>query len=223
MSGDKIDKPDHRSLWLQDDENNRALYRQLLEMHGPSIKAVNWSHKENQRLRFQVLTEIGVKNSSSILDVGCGTADLLVYLREHGFHGRYIGLDLTPEMVAVARKRFSGDLFKIGDVLALTPQVALELKSDFVLASGIFYYRQKEPQQFLLRTVERLYNLAEIGVAFNSLSTWSDREAENGEFRAEPLEILAACRGLSPWVALRHDYHPGDFTIYIRRHRWVEQ
>jgi hypothetical protein len=34
-------------------------------------------------------------------------------------------------------------------------------------------------------------------------------------YDAESLLTLNSCRQLTPWVALRHDYHPRDFTVYL--------
>jgi len=59
-----------------------------------------------------------------------------------------------------------------------------------------------------------MYALATTAVAFNSLSAWApDQEA--GEFYADPLQVVDLCRRLTPWVVLRHDYHPRDFTVYM--------
>jgi hypothetical protein len=86
---------------------------------------------------------------------------------------------------------------------------------DFVIASGIFYLQQTEPQKYLEHTVEKLFIKSRFGLAFNSLSRWS-KQREEGEFYADPLETLSFCRTLTPYVSLRHDYHPGDFTIHMR-------
>ena len=40
---------------------------------------------------------------------------------------------------------------------------------------------------------------------------------KEGEFYTDPLQTLAFCRTLTPWVTLRHDYHSRDFTIYMRK------
>jgi hypothetical protein len=62
--------------------------------------------------------------------------------------------------------------------------------------------------------IERMFALATRAVAFNSLSTWSS-DQQAGEFYADPLQTVQFCRELTPWVVLRHDYHPRDFTVYL--------
>lgn len=209
--------PDGAEGAQHDDVRNRALYTDLLSRHGASPRALNWGSRESQRLRFRILFEAGIPRDASVLDAGCGTGDFLAYLRERGFEGRYVGIDLTPAMIEAASKRFPGERFavaSIGDAAGLSREA---FASDFVVSSGVFYYRQADPERFLHESLERLFPLARRCLAFNSLSTWADRPAEAGEFRADPLRTLSFCRRLSPRLTLRHDYHPGDFTVYVRR------
>jgi hypothetical protein len=86
---------------------------------------------------------------------------------------------------------------------------------DYVLASGIFTKRQEDPESYLRDAVTRMFALSTQGAAFNVLSVRSP--AEPGEFHADPLAILTFCRTLTPWVRLRDDYHPRDFTVYLYR------
>jgi SAM-dependent methyltransferase len=146
-----------------------------------------------------------------VLDVGCGLGDFYGWQKRHGLGIEYLGLDLTPGMVTAARARYPGGDFRVGNVLA--EDVG---RFDFVVASGIFYLRQHEPVQFLQCMAARLFAIARLGAAFNTLSTWSPRP-EPGEFYADPARTLEFCRTLSSRVVLRHDYHPGDFTIYLRK------
>ncbi|MBS0472198.1 MAG: class I SAM-dependent methyltransferase [Proteobacteria bacterium] len=51
----------------------------------------------------------------SVLDIGCGTGELLIRAREAGHRGRLAGLDPAPGMLAVARRR--GDVeWTLGDL-----------------------------------------------------------------------------------------------------------
>src|SRR5215831_13337905 len=72
----------------------------------------------------------------ALLDIDCGTGDHVPYLRDEF---AYEGLDLDPEMLAVARQRFSDIPFHQGDMV----DFALGRQFDVVtcLFSSIAYTR----------------------------------------------------------------------------------
>ena len=161
--------------WQVDNARNREFYQALIAEYGVSFRSLNWRSVAGQRVRFAVLCGIGMAHNASVLDVGCGTGDLCVFLRERGFTGRYIGVDITSEMVEAARARGIDGEFYVTDVLPSGANGLKALRCDYVLSSGIFYYRQKAPQLFLEAMSRRFLDLARVGVAFNSLSTWADQ------------------------------------------------
>ena len=84
---------------------------------------------------------------SRILDLGCGTADLLAFLPAQV---EYRGYDVSPEYIAAAHARFGGrgnftcGLLSQADVLALPP-------FDIVIASGVLHHLDDVAAQTLLR------------------------------------------------------------------------
>jgi RimJ/RimL family protein N-acetyltransferase/SAM-dependent methyltransferase len=198
--------------WQSDTEWNRAYYTASNQKFGIDVRASDWSSRASQAARFDVLAKIGDIRAGNILDVGCGQGDLYDWLRLTGHRGGYVGIDVTPAMIAAASKRFPGVQFRNVDLMG--ERDPSDLAADWVFASGIFTFRRAEPQRYLEAMVARMFSLARKGLAFNSLSAWADRR-QDGEFMADPMQVLAFCRMLTPRVALRHDYHPGDFTIYM--------
>jgi trans-aconitate methyltransferase len=159
-----------------------------------------------------VLGDVADHRGRRVLDVGCGFADYHGYLRERYGHVEYVGLDLSPRMAEEARRLRAGLDIRVGNVL----DAPLEGRFDIVTANGIFYLLDGDAGQTLRELVSRMFQLAEVAVAFNSLSSWAPAQ-EPGEFYADPLEIIDFCRSLTPWVVLRHDYLPHDFTVYLYR------
>jgi SAM-dependent methyltransferase len=200
--------------WRSDDEKTARYFDALVREHGADPRSVDWGSAASQGRRFEVLAAIGALDGTRILDVGCGTGDLLQWLLSRNLSVTYTGVDITPGMIDVAATRFPDASFHVGSVLEWSPPA--EQRFDWVFASGIFYLRQERPTEYLNAAVARMYALAERGIAFNSLSAWAD-VVDDGEFHADPLATLAMCRALSPRLALRHDYHPRDFAIYVYR------
>src|SRR5205807_706165 len=143
---------------------------------------------------------------------GCGTGDLAAWLAARDIPVHYTGIDVTPEMLELARERFPHHAFRQQSVIELDDDGAY----DVVLLSGVFARRSTAPEQFIREAVTRMFRACRSAVAFNSLSTWADRR-EEGDYHADPVATVEFCRSLSPVLALRHDYHRGDFTVYLYR------
>ena len=147
-----------------------------------------------------------------VLDVGCGFADFADYLAERHPGVVYEGVDITPRMIEEARRLHPGLSLRVLDILDEDPGGPYDL----VTANGIFYLIADEAEARMRRLIARMYALTRGAVAFNTHSGWAPyREAD--EFYPDPLDTVAFCRTLTPWVALRHDYMGHDFTAYLYR------
>ena len=64
----------------------------------------------------QMLAELEREPFADVLDVGCGTGAVIELLHEKYPDAHYVGLDLTPDMIAVAQaKSLNGCEFVVGD------------------------------------------------------------------------------------------------------------
>ena len=93
----------------------------------------------------QMLAELEREPFSDVLDVGCGTGAVIELL--HGKHpgARYVGLDLTPDMIAVAKaKGLDGCEFVVGDAEDLSFAAN---SFDAVLTSNSFHH-YPNPERF---------------------------------------------------------------------------
>ncbi|WP_293673207.1 class I SAM-dependent methyltransferase [uncultured Parolsenella sp.] len=94
----------------------------------------------------QMLAELEKEPFDAVLDVGCGTGAVLALLHEKYPDGRYVGLDLTPEMIEVARTKVApGMEFVVGDAENLPFD---EASFDAVLCSNSFHH-YPNPAAFL--------------------------------------------------------------------------
>lgn len=195
-----------------DDDNTVSFFSNLLSVHHSGHRVLNWGSKESQNLRFRVLAEIGLSKGSSVLDVGCGLGDFYLWQKNEGLDLNYCGIDITPDIIKSAQKNFPDIHFMVSDCKKLAKDVYTR---DYVVASGIFYLRKHNPVSYMEETIAHLFNISRKGLAFNSLSSWGKSHDADGEFYADPLQTLSFCRSITPFVAIRHDYHLSDFTIYM--------
>jgi SAM-dependent methyltransferase len=200
----------------------RAHYAELYQRFGPSHEAVQWSSRETQLRRFEVLAQV-LSPDDSLIDLGCGLGDLLEYLRQqHGFRGRYLGLDFVPGFVAHARARYAGDPAARFEELDVT-HAPLPSGYDVVLTSGMFNNRIDDNWGFLVSTLAAMFGAARKAVAFNVMSHYVDYE-DPGLYYCDPLRLFDHCkRELTPRVTLRHDYLvkpesiPFELSLYLYR------
>jgi SAM-dependent methyltransferase len=215
-------------LKLMDKSRQIEYYEGLLEKHGESYLALDWNSPESQRLRFKVLKEIfvyGRKSTGiSVLDVGCGFGDFYGFLKAEGVIHRnrisYTGYDIAPRILEVARRKYPDARFELKDVL----EDRRVPKFDYVFCSGALTLRTSEKDEhfdFVKEMLFRMYDLCSCGVAVNFLSEGalpisSPEDTNSGRyFFFKPEEIVNFVRFVCNRFILRHDYHAGDFTVYM--------
>jgi ubiquinone/menaquinone biosynthesis C-methylase UbiE len=198
----------------------RETNSKMIQRYGDSFmanltphQAVGWGSRESQILRFRILEAIGLLPNSTVLDIGSGLGDFFEHLRDRDYMGRYVGVDATEQMATAAKERFPDTDFLHHDVLDLS-NIFKANSFDFVFASGIFAYCDFEPYEYLKSAVENMYDTAKTGVAFNCLSTRGAQPSPD-ECQLNPSIVLDVLQDISPWITIRHDYLPHDFTVYI--------
>lgn len=173
-------------------------------------RSVGYTSEGSQLARFAVVADL-YDGQGSLLDVGCGTGDLLGYLRERYDCFDYIGIDQQPEFIEHARAKYHGEprcTFVTDDF----SRCALPM-SDFVVASGALCYRT-EDANFHLECIDRLFAAAKKSLIFNMLdaSKMFSGEVIVGHDLAA---VTAHCRTLTQEVSLITDYLPFDFTLML--------
>ncbi|HUW24606.1 MAG TPA: class I SAM-dependent methyltransferase [Patescibacteria group bacterium] len=194
----------------QDRKRIGDYYRQRLDRYGvDSAEALSWSSQQAQQIRFQVLTQVGDLRGKSILDVGSGLGDLYALLQKTVGEFDYLGVDLVPDLVTVARAKYPQAQFENRDILDFNDR-----KFDYVLSSGAMSF--KVPQHFdkYFAMIRKMFSLARLGLAFNMLDQRG--HIDNELYAAyNPSEIEAFCRTLTPKVKLITHYSPQDFTLLL--------
>ena len=183
-------------------------YELAAEVHGGGFRTTLWNSPRTQRVRFQVISEMCPMSGQTIIDVGCGRADLLDYLIESGRPPRrYIGLDaLAPMIVAAQAKGLPNAQFHREDFVA-NPTVLRRYQPAVLIYSGSL--NTLRDKQFT-EAIEAAIGTSELGVVFNFLSTRVGRERQRTETiarRHDPAEVSATvlAAGIAR-IELRHDY-----------------
>lgn len=201
-----------RTSWRQRREQIAARFNGLITAYGDDPKALDYGSWASQRARFRALAEVLPLNGRRVLDVGCGYAGFYDYLVDRYGPVQYEGVDISPQAINKARRRHPSLSLRVLDILEEDPGEPY----DFVVANGVFYLLGEDAFEIMSALIRRMFELARRAVAFTTLSAWAERRTP-GEFHADPLRTLAFCRTLTPRIALRHDYLPHDFAVFLYR------
>jgi SAM-dependent methyltransferase len=199
---------------MKQDEKAALLkrYSDRLAQNGPTILALGWS-KPKHKLRYRVLLEYWLSPPPTqplrVLDFGCGFGELFGYARERDMPIEYTGLDISADLVRVARERYPATRF-----LCMDPFVEnLDEKFDVILSSGVHNYRLSDNPGFIERSFALFNRLSLIGFAANFLSSRVNYRNEHNYYSA-PEDILSLALAYTSRVILRHDYMPFEFTVF---------
>lgn len=185
-------------------------YNDRLSLYGYSPKSLGWV-KGRQTVRFKVLSEIGEIDKTRVLDIGCGFGDLYHFFRKLGKNVDYTGYDINPNFIEIAKKRYPDADFVVGNIL----EEKIRGTYDWVLASGVFEFKYPGMIEFVKKFLTTMFGVAKRGIAADFMTSYVDYRGGKEGFYASPEQIFKLGKGMSKRVALRHDYMPYEFCIYI--------
>jgi len=200
----------------RDLDHVRRRYEDRIAVHGPTFASLSTGGADKQTLRHRVHASVLPNPECSILDVGAGLGHFYRYLKENGFRGTYHGIDIVPDYVRACqadlpdakwevRNVFEEGFGGVFDVITLCQALNTRLPhSDNNTAMREF-----------LRTA--CQSGARV-VSVDMLTTYVDFRDPNLSYY-DPSELFAFAKTLVPYVRLRHDYLPYEFTLQLFRER----
>jgi len=196
----------------------KAHYESKFAEFGASPRGVDWGKDEELLLRYQKMLSVmrpQADTTVSMLDVGCGYGGLFDYAEGHGVKFDYAGIDVAENMIAYAKTHHPNGAFHLGDVL----HHSFDRRFDYVVCNGILTQKLetkiREMDQFCNALVHRMFDLCDVGVAFNVMSSKVNFMADNLYYRC-PLEMFSFCLdNLSNKVRIDHAYPLFEYTVYV--------
>jgi SAM-dependent methyltransferase len=179
-------------------------------LHSPM--PVGYYTTSEQHYMFQNLL-VGFNPSLSILDIGCGRADLCNFIQNFfGETALYTGIDHNPLMADIAKQKYGYD------IITGAFETSKLNKHDWVVACGLFTQRrcntEDEDLRKLFNDIDIMYNAASSAVAFNLLSPINNKLHE-GFFYTHPGLIMDMLIEKYRHIAIRHNYSNDVYTVTI--------
>ncbi len=192
-------------------------YESNIAMDLPEYGILGWESEEAQKLRFDVLLDNAELEGKSLLDVGCGTGNLLEYINSKGIHVKYTGVDIMDEMVMKAKSKQLDGEFRCADIFK--EDVFKPASFDVVYTSGIFNLNLGNNKEFLANALELFFSLSRETVVFNLLHYASpDREDKYFYFHPDEVkQILSGYSGLLAGTKFVEAYLKNDFTVVCNK------
>jgi trans-aconitate methyltransferase len=183
-------------------------YDKSLKEFGPGPKALLWWDYRSMAIRFRELIKEIPVDGKYIMDAGCGLGDLLPYLYAKSANFRYIGYDRKPEFIEIAKERYEGHSFKVGD--PFHDRLGLY---DVVISSGVM---NGNVDGWLAKRKEMISNLfdqtGEV-LAFNMAGGLKPIRHDSLIAYANADDIFKYCKTLTKHARLNTSYLDKDFTI----------
>ena len=161
-------------------------------------------------IRFRELVKDVPVEGKSILDAGCGMGDLLPYLYAKSSNFKYLGVDKKPAFIEIAKKRYEGHDFKVGDPFKNKIEMF-----DVVLSSGVMNGNVKNWLNKRRGMIANLFEQTGEVLAFNMAGGLKPIPDDPLIAYADPNVILEFCKTLTKRVILNTEYLDKDFTIVM--------
>jgi len=196
--------------------NSEFFNKSCENSEGLSWKACCYIDEFMQDVYYHSIFKNINKNFNSLLDVGCGQADLVEFLNRNNAKINYKGIDVSEKMIESCKSRFPKKAFQKMSLLELGE----DEKFDVILAVGTFnikFSNKEDQMEYLKSNIEKMFNMCNKSCSFTLLSRhgYEDLQKQEGLFSYEPWEIIKYCLELTPSVLLDHSSIPVEFIVTL--------
>lgn len=167
------------------------LYDSRVDLYGYDPRSVGWKSTEQQMLRFKKLLEFTTCRSMSVMDLGCGFADLLDYLDNRKMNpSSYVGIEISQNMIEFAIARYENRpaaSFIKSNFMSYDPT-----DTDIIFASGSLNYVTEIDKYFYLDLFLRKYaSVCRKGLFFNLLTDKVDfQQPQHNHYNPKIVETM---------------------------------
>lgn len=191
-------------------------YEATLAKHGPNYKGMDWPSEKDAEKRYEVMEAVQGMDSGSILDLGCGAGLFLEWLRGEYIINDYLGVDISPKMIAEAKKRHPDYNFVERDIL-INPYA--DNGWDYCIMNGVLTVKATNTQEqmwdFAKKMILAAFKTAKIGIAFNVMSPLVDWRRDDLFYVGFDEMAAFLKKEVSKNFVFRQDYGLYEYCVYL--------
>jgi SAM-dependent methyltransferase len=188
-------------------------YRRLFLKHKEGPQVAKYKTKRGQFMRLEQLITIADLSNCTVLEIGCGLGDFCGLLQERFQNVEYYGVDIVPELVAEAARRYPEAKFECRDLLA----EPLEQQFDYVFISGVFNTAIPGANDFLKSLTAAGFAACKVALGFNFISTYVNYTEPDASYH-DPVDVFSYCvNSLSRKTTILHHYERTDVCVFVYR------
>jgi hypothetical protein len=196
-------------------------HKKLIEQYGYTDLALGWGPKKRQEIRLLDLAESWDLESKSILDVGSGLSDLYPLALKKGI-SKYQGIELVPEFVSEAKRRFATfDNFEVvqGNFL----ETEIDIKPDITILSGIFNSRfsNMNNHDYIVETIQKAYEISNFGCSANFLRN-NNNTSSSELFYTDEIWLIENMKRFCNRYILKASQLPYEFSITLYKNSDID-
>jgi len=196
-------------------------YESCLQRHGDTYLGADYTREKDPEICYGVMLDVILpadRNVSvQVLDFGCGASHLYEYILTRRMDRlSYSGLDLSEKFIELSKSKFPAVNYYCVDLLN---EGATIPNFDYIVMNGVFTEKCElsfdEMFSYFKRLTAKVFDHAEVGIAFNVMSKQVDWERD--DLFHLPFDMLASflTREVSRNFVFRHDYGLYQYTTYV--------
>ncbi|MFH1182638.1 MAG: class I SAM-dependent methyltransferase [Candidatus Moraniibacteriota bacterium] len=188
-------------------------YKEIFNKKGKSVKSLKWNSYSSAASRYKQFIDGNVDyNGKNILDVGCGFGDIIPYLFSQAESFQYTGIDMMPEFIKIARKRYPDFKFFVSDYFS-NP---LKKKFDIIISCGTLNTKIPGYMKYREKAIKTMFDNCKEVLAFNMAGGSNPKNKKESKISyADSLAVLKYCLSLTNKVVFKQHYHRRDFTVFL--------
>jgi hypothetical protein len=190
-----------------------APYLDAARHHAGGFYSLLWASPDTQAARFDAICRMCDLSNRSLLDLGCGRADLLDYLLSRNIlPADYIGIEAVGQLIEVAQAKKHRNA-KIIEADFLERPAVMFVGAEVIIVSGALNTLSVEA---FYSTIRRAFDATAEQIVFNFLCKPSLAAASYLTWH-EIVDVSVFAHSLSRDVRILSDYLDGDCTISITK------